>query len=274
MQPSSADRSAFTSHPVSTPDVTHDVHLGPVRGPGVLLLHEIAGLTDETFALAGRLTDAGFTVAVPHLFGRVGDSSGAGMAAGAVGLIGRCIAREMSLLVRDTPRRGTDWLKAAVAWLDERTQSPRGVGVIGMCATGAFAMAAVLDPRVGAVVGSQPALPLMRRDGWAIPGGDQALADSGSGVMALRFCTDGKSPEKRVRDLPTLMGETVVSRREGPDDPDLPTTGRGIETQDGERLRIVWADGSGHSVLTSERVDLAVAALTGFLHAHLSTAAA
>jgi Dienelactone hydrolase family len=262
-------RVEFVSHRVTTSDVAHDVYLGPNRGPGVLLLHELPGLTDHTFQLAERITDAGFTVAVPHLFGRAGGNGDP--LTGAVGLLGRCIAREMSFLARNQPRRGTAWLAEAACWLStsEHSKSPRGVAVIGMCATGAFAMAAVLDPRVGAVVGSQAVSRVLRPGSWGIPGGDPQLADVETGVMALRFRRDNKSAKRRFVRLPELVGESTEVRTDGPDDPSLEPCDRGIEVWDGDRLHVVWATGSGHSVLTFHQVDRAVAEVIAFLHTNL-----
>ena len=125
---------AFERHTVGTGDVTHDIYLGPENGPGVLLLHELAGLTDNTLELADEISAAGFTVAVPHLFGRVGGEGTPAMLAGFAGLLGRCIAREMTFFVFNQPQRGAQWLSEAAGWLSERSASPRGVGVIGMCA--------------------------------------------------------------------------------------------------------------------------------------------
>jgi dienelactone hydrolase len=254
---------------VSTEHITHEVWFGPGNGPGVLLLHELAGLSQNTAALAESHIVAGFTVAMPRLFGRVGAVGNEGMAAGFASLLGRCIAREMSLFLRDHPPRGTEWLKKAVATLDGRSVSPRGVGVIGMCATGSFAMATVLDPQVGAVVASQAALPVLRPGSWGVPGGDQKLADGDAAVMALRFCTDGKSPRRRVTRLPERMNETLDSSTKGPVDPNLPHAERGIEVRAGKRLHVVWAGGAGHSVLTADRVDLAVAAVIEFLRENI-----
>ena len=254
---------------VSTEHITHDVRFGPVLGPGVLLLHELAGLSENTVALAESFMDAGFTVAMPHLFGRVGAQGNEGNGAGLKGLLGRCIAREMSFFLRDQPPRGTEWLKEAARVLGERSRSPQGVGVIGMCATGAFAMASVLDPQVGAVVASQAALPALRRGTWGIPGGDQRLAEQDTAVMALRFCSDAKSGKRRVQRLPDLRNTTVQSTSVGPTDPTLPYAQRGIELGTSDKLHIVWAGGSGHSVLTAERVDLAVDAVVDFLHQNL-----
>lgn len=257
------------SQPVSMGGITHDVWFGPKRGPGVLLLHELAGLSQHTATFGASLMDAGFTVAMPHLFGRVGTKGNKGTAAGIGGLLGLCIAREMSLFLRDQPPKGTEWLKEAARILGERSDSTRGVGVIGMCATGAFAMATVFDPQVGAVVASQAALPALRRGSWGMPGGDERLAGGDTAVMALRFCTDAKAGKGRVRRLPGLMNETLSYRESGPTEPNLPQAQRGIKEGIGDRLHVVWAGGRGHSLLTSERVDLAITAVISFLRENL-----
>jgi dienelactone hydrolase len=257
----------FEPYPVSTPEVSHDVYLGPENGPGVLLLHELMGLTDETFVLAELITERGFTVALPHMFGPVRGKGST--VAGAVGLVDRCIRSQMSVFARNQPTKGTDWLAEAASWLGERSTSPRGVAVIGMCATGAFAMAAVLDTNVRAVVASQAAFPVFKPESWSIPGGDVRLRRGDKGVMALRFRQDCKSAKRRVERLPELMEESPTSHREGPDDPRLEPYDRGIEVLKGERLHIVWADGSGHSVLNLKQVKLAVDQMVAFLHKNL-----
>jgi len=260
-------RMEFECLRVETPEVARDVYLGPKRGPGVLLLHELMGLTDDTFDLAARISEEGFTVALPHLFGPAGGKGS--LAAGAAGLFDRCIRSQMSILAGSQPRKGTAWLAAAAEWLDERTDSPNGIGVIGMCATGAYAMAAVLDPKVGAVVASQAAGPAFQPGSWGIPGGDGQLRETTKGVMALRFRQDCRSASRRVELLPQLMGESPSSSREGPDDPTLEPSRRGIEVLQGARLHVVWADGSGHSVLNVDQVELAVAQVVAFLHRNL-----
>lgn len=260
---------AFERFTVETDTVSHDVYVTGSGGPGVLLLHEIAGLTTNTLELASEIAATGLTVAVPHLFGRMEGEGAMAMATGFGGMLGRCIAREMTMFVANQPRRGTEWLLAAAEWLAGRTDSPRGVGVIGMCATGSFAMGAVFDPNVGAVVASQAATPMVRGCSWGVPGGDQRLGDVETPVMALRFRRDGRAAACRVERLAGLFGESPVATRDGPDDPTVPTEQRGIEIVTGDRLHVVWADGEGHSVLNFHRVDRAVDQVIAFLHANL-----
>lgn len=269
-----AGKYPLESQTVSMGGITHDVWFGPKLGPGVLLLHELSGLSQHTATFGASLMDAGFTVAMPHLFGRVGTKGNEGTAAGIKGLLGLCIAREMSLFLRDQPPRGTEWLKEAARVLGGRSNSTRGVGVIGMCATGSFALATVFDPQVGAVVASQAALPAFRRGSWGMAGGDERLAQGDTAVMALRFCTDAKAGKRRIKRLPGLMNETLTYSVSGPSEPNLPQAQRGIKEGIGDRLHVVWAGGRGHSLLTSERVDLAVTAVIAFLRENLIPAPA
>ena len=39
-------------------------------GPGVVIIHEIPGLTPDVIGFAETVVGAGFTVVMPHLFGR------------------------------------------------------------------------------------------------------------------------------------------------------------------------------------------------------------
>ena len=51
--------------------VTRDVYRAG-EGPGVLIMHEIPGITPEVAGFARRVVNAGFTVALPDMFGTVG----------------------------------------------------------------------------------------------------------------------------------------------------------------------------------------------------------
>ena len=48
---------------------TRVVYYRRTGGPGVVLMHEIPGITPQVAALGTRLADAGFSVAMPSLFG-------------------------------------------------------------------------------------------------------------------------------------------------------------------------------------------------------------
>lgn len=79
---------------------SHDGKERPVyrrgRGPGVLVIHEIPGITPEVAAFARSVADAGFDVALPVLFGTPGRPFSAAYVAGQ--MIRACVSREFAVL--------------------------------------------------------------------------------------------------------------------------------------------------------------------------------
>jgi dienelactone hydrolase len=107
------------------------------------------------------------------------------------------------------------FLRALARDLNEKTPG-RGVGVIGMCFTGGFALAAAVENSVLAPVMSQPSLPLpltpsRRRD----PGlSEQELRvvvdrtkNEGLCAMGLRFTADPVVPAERFSTLRQRLGD-------------------------------------------------------------------
>ena len=138
-------------------------------GPGVILMHESPGLTPEVITFGHDLTRAGYTVVMPHFFGSAEQAPHRAEAVGV--LVQVCIRREFTLLAtgRTTPVAG--WLRSLAAGLHAELGGV-GIGAIGMCFTGGFALAMMLDPSVVAPVVAQPAIPLAtdRRPGPGRPG--------------------------------------------------------------------------------------------------------
>jgi len=131
------------------------VHRGG-SGPGIVVMHEIPGITPQVAAFADRLVDEGFHVALPELFGTRGRPISAGYA---VGQIARaCVSREFRVLASDASSPITRWLRALCREVHAECGGP-GVGALGMCLTGNFALALMVDPIVTAPVLSQPSLP-------------------------------------------------------------------------------------------------------------------
>lgn len=127
------------------------------QGPGVIVLHESPGLTPEVIVFADEVVEAGFTVLLPHLFG---SSHAPPRTWEAVRVIPRlCITREFTIMMtgRTAPLAG--WLRSLARGLHGELGGP-GVGAIGMCVTGGFALAMMVDPSVAAPVVAQPATPL------------------------------------------------------------------------------------------------------------------
>jgi dienelactone hydrolase len=138
-------------------------HDGDVRdvyrrgvGPGVVVIHEVPGITPEVAGFARRVADEGFTVFLPHLFGTPGKPFSAAYAL--AGVVHCCISREFHVLAERGSSPITDWLRALCREAHRQCGGP-GVGAIGMCMTGNFALALMVDESVMAPVLSQPSLP-------------------------------------------------------------------------------------------------------------------
>jgi dienelactone hydrolase len=125
-------------------------------GPGVVVIAEIPGITAEVLAFADEVVAQGFTVVLPHLFGDVPSGSGAGAAVRTLAKV--CIDREFNKLrLRETSPVAT-WLRSLARALHAELGGP-GVGAVGMCFTGGFALAMMVDDSVAAPVVAQPSLP-------------------------------------------------------------------------------------------------------------------
>jgi dienelactone hydrolase len=125
-------------------------------GPGVVVIAEIPGITPEVVAFAEEVVAQGFTVVLPHLFGQVPSASSPGAAVST--LVQVCIDREFNKLrLRETSPVAT-WLRSLARDLHAELGGP-GVGAIGMCFTGGFALAMMVDDAVAAPVVAQPSLP-------------------------------------------------------------------------------------------------------------------
>jgi len=125
-------------------------------GPGVVVMHELPGLHPGVAAFGARVADAGFSVAMPVMFGTPGKPVSGGYIAAQ--LLHVCISREFRLLAARASSPITDWLRAVCQNLHAAVAGI-GVGAIGMCLTGNFALALLVDEDVMAPVLSQPSLP-------------------------------------------------------------------------------------------------------------------
>lgn len=125
-------------------------------GPGVIVIHEIPGITPAVAAFAEEVVGRGFTVVLPSLFGRPGRRGTMPEILRSVASV--CVSREFSMfaLGRTTPVAG--WLRSLARELHQELGGP-GVGAVGMCFTGGFALAMLADAPVAAPVLAQPASP-------------------------------------------------------------------------------------------------------------------
>jgi hypothetical protein len=105
-------------------------------GPGVVVMPEIPGISPDVLRLARWVREAGFTVVVPSLFGNDGaypTVDGVDVARQA------CVSAEFSAFRDGGTSPVTLWLRALARQVHAECGGP-GVGAIGLCFTGNFAL--------------------------------------------------------------------------------------------------------------------------------------
>ncbi|GAC1600115.1 MAG: dienelactone hydrolase family protein [Polyangiales bacterium] len=184
------------------------------HGPGVVIMPEVPGVTPEVVAFARRVSDAGFTVVVPDLFGVACKPQGAVYSLSV--LTSLCVRREFYLLSARQSSPITHFLRALCRSLHAELGGV-GVGAIGMCITGNFALSLMVDGSVMAPVLSQPSLPLPlgadRKAALHISDADLAIAKQrareGLPLLALRFTCDRLVPDARFDRLRREFGDAL-----------------------------------------------------------------
>src|SRR3989442_8436492 len=126
-------------------------------GSAVILMTQMPGISPHVARFARWVRDAGFTVYMPSLFGR--DGAVPGVEEGAAIFQRACVSAEFRALAANESSPVTKWLRSLARLAHEECGGP-GVGAIGMCFTGNFALTMMLEPSMLAPVLSQPTLPL------------------------------------------------------------------------------------------------------------------
>lgn len=195
-------------------------------GPAVIVMAEMPGITPKVVEFADRVADIGCSVVLPHLFGEPGRDPNPGertlpsaIAYGLSSLVPVCVSREFTVLATGRTSAVVDWLRALAAAEHERCGGP-GVGAVGMCFTGGFALAMATDERLLAPVLSQPSMPLgVRRSQRAsidIDPDDLEVVKSRCAagdlqVLGLRFKSDRLVPRERFELLRRELGDAFVA---------------------------------------------------------------
>ncbi len=206
----------WTPAPFTAAGQTHDVYARqpPAGGPGVVVIPEVPGISPEVLGFADHLVDAGFSVVVPSLFGVPGRAVSVPYAMATLARL--CVAREMRAFAANAERPVSLFLRALAADLNTRTPGP-GVGVVGMCFTGGFALATAVDGSVLAAVTSQPSVPFSvdrtrRRDLGLSPAETATVAErtrSGLCLLGLRFSADRALSPERFDAYAATFGDAV-----------------------------------------------------------------
>jgi len=219
-------------------------------GPVVIVIHEIPGITPLVTRFANEVVDAGFTVVMPSLVGTPGRAPSAAYLASSMAKV--CIAREFTTWATNRTSPIIAWLRALARSVHAEVTaagvvSP-GVGAVGMCFSGGFALGMMVDELMVAPVLSQPSLPISfgaTRAADLNLSPDDAIvvaerAAQGCQVLGLRF-TEDRAVGTRFSTLRTLLGDAFIAV-------ELPSAKR-----------------SDHSVLTEQRDEASVARVIEFL---------
>ena len=210
--PPVADLEGWTEGAFEANGIRHPV-FEKGAGPGVVLVPELPGMTPEVLGLAQHLVDSGFTVVVPSPFGTPGRPSTIGYTGGLV--LRLCVSAEFRAFAIGASRPFSVWLRALARDLAARTPG-HGVGVIGMCFTGNFALAAAVDDAVLAPVMSQPAMPFpLGKARQADPGVSPAelavirerVDREGLCLLGLRFSEDPNVRAERFATIREALGD-------------------------------------------------------------------
>ena len=184
-------------------------------GPAVIVISEIPGITPLVARSGRRVAAPGCTAVLPRLFGEPGRPPSPGYALQSLGPA--CVSREFSCLALRRTSPITAWLRQLAAAQHARCGGP-GVGVVGMCFTGGFALAMMVDDVVLAPVLSQPSLPfpITKRHKADLGISDADLARvkertaAGTSVLGLRFSNDRACFPERFETLRRELGDKFI----------------------------------------------------------------
>ena len=164
-------------------------------GPGVIVIHEIPGITPAVLEFAEGVVARGFTVVMPSLFGRPGAE--ATVLETLRSIAGVCVSREFTMFALGRTTPVATWLQTLSRALHRELGGP-GVGAVGMCLTGGYALAMLAGAPVAAPVVAQPVSPApvgkARRADLGLSPGDlksvKAKVAAGCQVLGLRYKND------------------------------------------------------------------------------------
>ncbi|MBJ7574664.1 dienelactone hydrolase family protein [Luteimonas sp. MC1828] len=215
-------------------------------GPAVIVMAEMPGISPHVARFARWVRDAGFTVYIPSLFGTDGAFPQA--EAGLAIMRRACVSAEFHALAGKGASPVTAWLRALARQAMDECGGP-GVGAIGMCFTGNFALSMMLEPVMLAPVLAQPSLPLDDPAGVESSAAELAavrarLERDDLTVLAYRFEGDRHCRAERFAAYQAALGQRFIARV-------LPDAAANPEPPPFFKHVV----GSPHSVLTAHLID-------------------
>lgn len=223
---------------------THDTYRKG-SGPGVIVIHEVPGITPSVAAFAEEVVGRGFTVVMPDLVGTPGKDVSPPYLASSLAKV--CISKEFTSWALNKTSPITSWLRALARAIHLELGGP-GIGAVGMCFSGGFALGMMVDDVMVAPVLSQHSFPIARGKGegsgnLGLSPDDEAAviqrASDGCQVLGLRF-TEDKAVGTRFDTLREKLGDAFIAI-------ELPSNSK-----------------RDHSVLTEQRDDASVERVLDF----------
>ncbi len=213
-------------------------------GPGVIVVHEIPGITPLVTKFANEVVARGFTVVMPSLVGTPGKAP-SNLYIGQ-SMVKVCIAKEFTTFALNQTSPIIAWLRALARNLHQEVGGS-GVGAVGMCFSGGFALGMMVDDIMLAPVLSQPSMPFAigsarGADLNLSPDDATVIAEraaAGCQVLGLRFADDGLVGD-RFSSLRELLGDAFIA------------------------IELPSAKKTDHSVLTEQRDDESVERVLDF----------
>jgi dienelactone hydrolase len=183
-------------------------------GPAVIVMAEMPGISAHVARFARFVRDAGFTVWMPHLFGTEGGPISIPKGLGT--MLRACISREFRAFAANQSSPVVAWLRALAAHAHP-ISGGKGVGAIGMCFTGNFALSMMLEPAMLAPVLSQPSLPMFKAGGMHIAPDELAAVKARMEredltVLAYRFAGDPFCKAERFAAYEAALGDRFQGR--------------------------------------------------------------
>jgi dienelactone hydrolase len=203
----------FSSRVITLDGITKNVWVAG-EGPAVIVMAEMPGISPHVARFARWVRDAGFTVYMPSLFGRDGAVPTA--EEGTAVFQRACVSSEFRALAGNQSSPVTYWLRGLARQAHQECGGP-GVGAIGMCFTGNFALTMMLEPSMLAPVLAQPSLPLKEPAGLEIaPDEIETVRDrlerENLTVLAYRFKGDQICKAERFAAYAAALGHRFVGR--------------------------------------------------------------
>jgi dienelactone hydrolase len=215
----------FQSRKITLNETTKMVHVSGV-GPAVIVIPEVPGISPHVARFARWVEEAGFTVYMPSLYGRDGEPVDLDVGQAIFKRV--CVSAEFRAFGAGGSAPVTQWLRALARLAHGECGGP-GVGAIGMCFSGNFALSMMLEPSMLAPVLSQPALPLDDDAGLQIAPDElklvkERLDREDLTVMAYRFEGDRFCKSERFAAYRQALGDRFIGRvlPDSSANPDIP----------------------------------------------------